>query len=463
MNNSLHLSSDSDTSGLSTNQATFNTTAIGKDTFTTLDDGDDESDQDCFIVSSTSISSPMISNRSTDASIEPQSIILPASKLTLQSKLFVCDLETSSSSCDSDNQTSCRKSPTHILSTNDPQYNSDIGCANKQESSTQEYSSNILTSSSSSFDLETSSSCKSLGTSSSIPRTATDAQIDNISEMVSSDENTESNGQESVIVPTAMRRNNRLKSLIDQMEHSSEGEPAEHQPVTPSKQRMCRVALARLNLSPDSVNTNERQAKNESSPNKHARKSTHQNVLSTSDTGNSPGPSPRKLRLRTPSTKCLEGFNLQDLHLSPTTPERRISARKSIKSKRYTEHFAELEKRRQLYTSHRTQPNEKNQGHEEEEDEIMEDVEMLKKSTILYDHDADVAGQNLFSFRTPKKRDGMAILAASAPPKTPQTPKISLRKSKTARTPGTPKNTKSMLATTSKTPRSCRLKMKKRL
>lgn len=450
MNNSSVLFSDSDSSFRSSNQATFNTTAIDKATFTTYNDDEEDSDQECFLVSS--ISSPLKSHRSTDTSTnEHQSILPTISQLSLEptKKSSVILVGSSSSECDlkSESTKHPSSSESEIIAT---------AHTNIVNSNTQ-----ILASSSSSFELESSSSYKSI---SSIPRTATDAPLDYISQMISSDENTEQNEQQPSSI-SCRRRSERLKSLLDQFEGSSEPDER-HSAVTPAKQHICTVALSRLNL--DS-HTKERQQDTSDTEPKTRKSTRDRKISSNSDAGsNSAGPSPRKLRLRTPSTKCLEGFNLEDLHLSPT--ERR-SPRKSIKSKRYTEHLAEVEKRRSLYYRSRT-INEENQNVQDDFDDHDEDMEILKKSTILYDQYADVAGQNLFSFRTPKKRDGMALLAATAPtPKTPQTPKMSLRKSIVAGKLGTPRTPKSSIkdkqrasvVATAKTPRSCRLKMKQRM
>lgn len=165
----------------------------------------------------------------------------------------------------------------------------------------------------------------------------------------------------------------------------------------------------------------------------HAIKGRSRKNSTHSETSN--GPSPRKSRTRVPSTKCLESFNLEDLELSP----RRRSTRKMTPSKKYAE-MKELKENRtpRKSRSKRTTDNEESDG-----DEEMVDTSQIamKKSTILYDQDADVAGQNLFSFRTPKKRDGMAQLAALAPktPQTPKTPKHTQRRIEAVGTPKTPK------------------------
>lgn len=57
----------------------------------------------------------------------------------------------------------------------------------------------------------------------------------------------------------------------------------------------------------------------------------------------------------------------------------------------------------------------------EEDDGDDEVYEVPEKPTTLFTENRDVAGSDLFTFRTPKKRDGMARLAAQ----TPKTPKLS--------------------------------------
>lgn len=52
-----------------------------------------------------------------------------------------------------------------------------------------------------------------------------------------------------------------------------------------------------------------------------------------------------------------------------------------------------------------------------------EEYEDYKKPDALFDEENDVAGQNLFTFRSPRKRYGMATLAATTP-KTPKVPKL---------------------------------------
>lgn len=88
------------------------------------------------------------------------------------------------------------------------------------------------------------------------------------------------------------------------------------------------------------------------------------------------------------------------------------------------------------------------------------DENALHKSTMLFDRDADVAGQNMFPFRTPKKKDAMANLAASTPkaPRTPCTPK---HRSMPSRTPNTPKTAIVNHFGINKTPKNIRSLTKK--
>lgn len=181
---------------------------------------------------------------------------------------------------------------------------------------------------------------------------------------------------------------------------------------------------------------------------------------SADDDDNAKSPSPRKLRVRTPSAKCLESFQLTPPRNSPTPPPPLRMSRRSASSKKYTEYIGGLQKRNER--SSRSKDNERNVGNEEMECDGA-DEDALKKSSMLYDQTAgDVAGKQMFSFRTPKKRDGMALLAASAAPKTPTTvtPK---RKSRPPKTPITPKSQSRTVANTlpTKTPSRFRTRMKK--
>ncbi|CAO1423460.1 unnamed protein product [Diamesa tonsa] len=74
--------------------------------------------------------------------------------------------------------------------------------------------------------------------------------------------------------------------------------------------------------------------------------------------------------------------------------------------------------------------------------------ENVEKPTTLFDEFEDVEGQKLYSFKTPKKKDGMALLASN----TPKTPKVeSVNSSKTPKTPNHRR-----LSTLMKTPTSSR-------
>lgn len=59
-------------------------------------------------------------------------------------------------------------------------------------------------------------------------------------------------------------------------------------------------------------------------------------------------------------------------------------------------------------------------------------LEDLHKPTTLFDDGEDMAGGDMYALKTPKKRNGMATLAANTP-KTPRTPQIL----KTPKTPTT--------------------------
>lgn len=209
------------------------------------------------------------------------------------------------------------------------------------------------------------------------------------------------------------------------------------------KERILQVRLQRMSI--DMANLQVKRGRGR--PRKH---STH------SEASNSP--SPRKSRTRHPSTKCLESFNLEDLHLSP----RRRTTRKFTPSKKYVE-MQELKENRTPKKQHSSKHAVEGEESDEDDDRMDTSEVVMKKSTILYDQESDVAGQNLFAFRTPKKRDGMAQLAALAPktPQTPKTPKHVQRRLDAVGTPKTPKGAGASRIPDAKTPSRLRSILKK--
>lgn len=79
------------------------------------------------------------------------------------------------------------------------------------------------------------------------------------------------------------------------------------------------------------------------------------------------------------------------------------------------------------------------------EDEINEKENFISKPSTLFNEDQDVEGKKLYSFKTPKKKDGMVNLA-NLTPKTPR------HHDPNKSTPRTPKN--SRISEIQKTPTS---------
>lgn len=150
-----------------------------------------------------------------------------------------------------------------------------------------------------------------------------------------------------------------------------------------------------------------------------------------------------------------------DLKHSPKKPRRSI--RRVIPPKRYVDEQAQLQQK------HRNNTLRNDSDPSDGDDDYKTDEDAPHKPSMLYDRDADVAGQNLFPFRTPKKKNAMASLAASTPktPQTPSTPKQSrmMNANMLSRTPKTPKTPKSAAAnrfgTICKTPKDVRILTKK--
>lgn len=240
--------------------------------------------------------------------------------------------------------------------------------------------------------------------------------------------------------------NRKIESSQNSSDHQSGSSEQTSVVLSKHKEQVLQVRLQRMSV--DMANLKMQPGK------ERTRNHSSQSETST-------GPSPRKLRARTPSQKCLESFNLEDLHLSP----RRRTSRKSVPSQRYSEHL-EQKALKENRTPKKTpvKPTDDDEAVSEESENTNTLNEVMKKSTILYDQEADVAGQNLFSFRTPKKRDGMAQLAALAPktPQTPKTPRHVHRNLVPVGTPKTPKGgSESSRIPTAKTPSRLRSIMKK--
>lgn len=159
--------------------------------------------------------------------------------------------------------------------------------------------------------------------------------------------------------------------------------------------------------------------------------------------------SPKKLRNnRTPSTKALESIAGEN---SPTVNQLDAPKRRSVRIRTPNRKFDEFD-------TSMTARNQKS-GHAEEEDESIETIDVndsssddsddkenfITKPTALFNEEQDVEGRKLYSFKTPKKKDGMTSLA-NLTPKTPR------HHDPNKSTPQTPKH--SRIAEIQKTPTS---------
>lgn len=233
--------------------------------------------------------------------------------------------------------------------------------------------------------------------------------------------------------------------------------------------RLQRMSVDMANLSVSSASTTAAttaaSTRTPSTPHRRRERLVSSQTLSD-DTASTAGPSPRKQRARTPSAKCLEAFNLDELHLS--TPRRMTRTR--TPAKRNDENVAV----NGGAADERTPPKKRVQmaldvemcsDHTDETGGEATMTEQIGRSTMLYDDEADVAGQQMFAFRTPKKRNGMAQLAALAP-RTPQTPKTPKRRPTVTadvgpQTPKTPRNGAAAKALATKTPSRLRSVLKR--
>lgn len=167
--------------------------------------------------------------------------------------------------------------------------------------------------------------------------------------------------------------------------------------------------------------------------------------------------SPKKLRItRTPSTAALESLVSENspANIKADTPTNsRKSNRVCTPNRRYSNINLKInlkEKSVQLIKDVKPVESvtiELISSSSEDEDEST-DKENVEKPTTLFDEMEDVEGQKMYSFKTPKKKDGMALLASN----TPKTPNVELVKS--SKTPKTPNHRR--LSTLMKTPTSSR-------
>lgn len=168
--------------------------------------------------------------------------------------------------------------------------------------------------------------------------------------------------------------------------------------------------------------------------------------------------SPKKLRVtRTPSTAALESIVSENspANIKVDTPtSSRKSNRVCTPNRRYSNINLKInlkEKSVQLIKDANSEESvsivNSSSSEDDHEDEST-DKENVEKPTTLFDEMEDVEGQKMYSFKTPKKKDGMALLASN----TPKTPKVELKNS--SKTPKTPNLRR--LSTLMKTPTSSR-------
>lgn len=125
-----------------------------------------------------------------------------------------------------------------------------------------------------------------------------------------------------------------------------------------------------------------------------------------------------------------------------------------------------IERKQAKAAQYRQKKNEETEESDSESDEQNESLnesglESFEPNTaILFEENKDVAGENMYSFRTPKKRNAMVLLAANTP-KTPKTPSTIL-KSLSLDSPRTPKSQRLKNEST-KTPHTIRKKISKAL
>lgn len=162
--------------------------------------------------------------------------------------------------------------------------------------------------------------------------------------------------------------------------------------------------------------------------------------------------SPKKLRNnRTPSTKALESIVTEN---SPTCLKLETGSRRSLRERKKNTRFEDIvevvtAKPKRKSTAAKAEVIQLDDSDSSEVVSVdgSDTTEIVAKPTILFDADEDVDGQKLYSFKTPKKKDSMAMLAQT----TPKTPR---HHDATRGTPKTPKNNR--LSEVMKTPTSSR-------
>lgn len=165
--------------------------------------------------------------------------------------------------------------------------------------------------------------------------------------------------------------------------------------------------------------------------------------------------SPKKLRVtRTPSIQSLESI-VSESSPANTKIGTPTTSRKSVRVRTPNRRYSNINLKINLKEKSVKRVNDANSEESgsidlissENEDENT-DGENFDKPTTLFDEMEDVEGQKIYSFKTQKKKDGMALLATN----TPKTPKSELVNS--SKMPKTP--THRRLSVLMKTPTSSR-------
>lgn len=150
----------------------------------------------------------------------------------------------------------------------------------------------------------------------------------------------------------------------------------------------------------------------------------------------SPQFSPKKLRKdRTPSLKAL-----QNHQISPASEDKKPflrETRRRSKAPKELEASTETPKKAKKAKKLDLSPDAEQAESSEEDDSFISKTKSEAKPTTLFEGDEDVEGEKMFSFRTPKKKDSMALLAQH----TPKTPRHNHPKPN-KETPRTPKSTR---------------------
>lgn len=132
------------------------------------------------------------------------------------------------------------------------------------------------------------------------------------------------------------------------------------------------------------------------------------------------------------------------------------------KVKKYQDYHARYNKRT-VETSGESESESDAGGNAEESmnESIVKSLE--PNAAVLFEESRDVAGENMYTFRTPKKRNAMVLKAVNTP-KTPKTPST-IFKSLSLDSPRTPKSHRAerLKAETTKTPHQTRAKIRKEL